>query len=85
MQDPKLVKLVIIEKFEPSHLDNPTTITDIKGNFKQSIVKCLLAQNDKGLTPLSCAIESGGTAVFKLILEIYNHIEGKNPASKVLS
>ena len=33
-QDPKFVKLVIIEKYESSFLDNPTSLSDIKGNLR---------------------------------------------------
>jgi hypothetical protein len=57
----KIVKLVIIEKYEESLLTNPGSLTDIKGNLKGSIGKCLLAKNDKGLTPLACAVEAGGS------------------------
>lgn len=75
----------MIEKFEESLLENPGSLTDIKGNLKGSIAKCLVAKNDKGLTPLACAIEAGGSQVFKFILELYHHLENKSPASKVLS
>ena len=66
-------------------LDSPGTISDIKGNFKQGLAKGLLSKNHKGLTPLACAIESGGSQVFRLVLELYHHIESNSPNSKVLS
>ena len=58
--DAKLLKLVIMESYKEGLLDHPTDLSDIKGNFKQGLTKCLLQKNDKGLTPLSCAIEAGG-------------------------
>ena len=45
----------------------------------------MVARNDKGLTPLACAIEAGGSQVFKFVLELYHHLENKSPNSKVLS
>ena len=42
-------------------------------------------KNDLGLTPLSLAIECGGSEVFKLLVELYLHIESCNANSKVLS
>lgn len=66
-------------------LDNPSTISDIKGNFKGSTAKALVAKNDKGLTPLACAIECGGSSVFRFLLELYQHIENNSPNSKVLT
>lgn len=66
-------------------LENVTTISDIKGNLKQGLTKCLLLKNDKGYTPFELAIDVGSTQMFRLILELYNSIELKNPNSKVLS
>lgn len=80
-----MIKLIIIEKFEPKLLNNPNTISDIKGNFKGSTPKALVAKNDKGLTPLACAIEMGGLSVFRFLLELYQHIESNSPNSKVLT
>lgn len=51
--DLKMVKLVLIDKFEKALLDDPTSLSDTKGNIKQGITKCLLTRNDKGLTPLA--------------------------------
>jgi len=45
VHDLKLLKVVLVEKFEPTILERPNTISDIKGNFKQGIVKCLLMRN----------------------------------------
>ena len=52
LQDTKLFKLVIVEKFKESMLENPTSISDVKGNLKPSLSKVLLLKNQKGLTPL---------------------------------
>jgi hypothetical protein len=56
-------------------LENLGTITDCKGNFKQGLSKVLTLKNDKGLTPLSLAIDQGGSQVFKMVLEVYKQIE----------
>ena len=75
IQDIKFLKLVIVEKFDQPLLENPATLGDCKGNFKQGLGKVLTMKNDKGLTPLSSAIEQGGSQVFKMLLEIYKQIE----------
>lgn len=58
--DVKLFKLVVLEVYSEGILDK-ATLSDIKGNYRQGLTKCLILKNDKGLTPLSCAIEAGGT------------------------
>jgi len=40
-QDPTLLKLVILEKYEPRLLENPASLGDVKGNFRQGLTKCL--------------------------------------------
>ena len=67
--------MVVVENFEQKMLENPATLSDCKGNFKQGLGKVLTMRNDKGLTPLSAAIEQGGSQVFKMLLEIYKLIE----------
>ena len=81
----KLLKFVIIEKYKEGLLDNPEDLSDIKGNYCQHLAKCLLLKNDKGMTPLSLAIEVGANQLFSVLLAIYTNIEDKNPNSKVLS
>lgn len=56
-----MIKLVIIEKYEPKLFENPLTIQDIKGNLKPTLSKVLVARNQKGFTPLQVAIEVGGS------------------------
>jgi ankyrin repeat protein len=74
LQDIKTFKLVIMEKVDESCLENPT-IEDVKKNLKTGLAKCLNLKNDKGLTPLSCALETGGAELFRLLLNLYVHIE----------
>lgn len=63
----------MVENFDAKILEN-TTLSDCKGNFKQGLSKVLTLKNDKGLTPLSSAIEQGGSQVFKMLLEVYKYI-----------
>ena len=74
-QDPKLLKLVIVHKFNERLLDNPKSISDVTENLQPSLSKVLLLKNQKGLTPFQVAIESGGLPMFKMLLDIYLHLD----------
>lgn len=75
----KLFKLVLVEKLNDRETLDKASLSDIKGNFKQGLAKCLTTQNEKGLTPLAVAINAGSSVIFRLLLELYNHIESKSP------
>jgi len=38
----KMIKMIIAENFEESLLASPSTLADMKGNFKQGLSKTLL-------------------------------------------
>lgn len=50
-------------------------VADIKGNLNLKVVKLLVMQNNKGLTPLLMAVEMANWDMFRFLFDIMVHLQ----------